>query len=359
MEQIKTLKVRIKDKHAKDLLKQASTVNFVWNYINELSMRSIFERRVWLSNYDMDKNYLKGASTELNIAGRTIEAISQEYVKCRNKGKVKKAKVKLRWRKSKGSNRSLGWIPFKSQQVSVKDGRIRFQRKAYDFWDSYGLEQHTIRAGAFVEDSEGKWYLTACVKYTPEQSKGKDAIGIDLGLKTPATDSNGNKLEGKEFNKLQEKLGKAQRANKKKQVKKIHAKIRNRRNDKIHKYTTKLVEENGAIFIGNVDSSITKGLKGKVKKGTNKSMLDSGWGIIRTTLEYKCKHAGVVYEEVNEAYTTVTCSNCGSKHSKLKGKAGLRIREWTCTECGTKHDRDVNAAKNILRLGLQSLEGGT
>ncbi|WP_292254595.1 transposase [Marinospirillum sp.] len=69
-------------------------------------------------------------------------------------------------------------------------------------------------------------------------------------------------------------------------------------------------------------------------------------------LEYKCDHAGIVFKEVNEAYTTQTCSNCGSRpDSSPKGLAGLGIREWTCSACGATHERDVNAAKNLLALG--------
>ncbi len=63
-------------------------------------------------------------------------------------------------------------------------------------------------------------------------------------------------------------------------------------------------------------------------------------------------------KKINEAYTTVTCSRCkGIPDSSPKGRAGLQIREWTCSDCGAMHDRDVNAARNILRLGLQPLVG--
>lgn len=56
---------------------------------------------------------------------------------------------------------------------------------------------------------------------------------------------------------------------------------------------------------------------------------------------------GSWYEEVNESFSTVTCSICNAK-SGPKGQKGLRIRSWVCTECGAEHNRDVNAAVNIL-----------
>jgi len=192
------------------------------------------------------------------------------------------------------------------------------------------------------------------VDITPEASKGKHAVGIDLGCKQSATDSNGDGVKGREYRSLEAKLGLAQRAKNKKRVKAIHAKIKNKRMDTIHKYTRALVDDNGAIFVGNVSS-------GKlVKTKMAKSVLDAGWGMMKTMLEYKCDHASVVFEEINEAYTTVTCSCCGEiPDSSPKGRAGLRIRAWTCSLCGTEHDRDVNAAKNILALGLERLAGGS
>jgi transposase len=76
-------------------------------------------------------------------------------------------------------------------------------------------------------------------------------------------------------------------------------------------------------------------------------------------LEYKSHQAGIVFMEVNEAYSTQTCSCCGSiPASSPKGRAGLGIREWVCSECGTAHDRDINAAKNILAAGFRRLAEG-
>ena len=81
--------------------------------------------------------------------------------------------------------------------------------------------------------------------------------------------------------------------------------------------------------------------------------------MLKTQLDYKSKAMQVVFEEVNESYTTQTCSNCGElPDSRPKGIADLEIREWTCTGCGATHDRDINAAKNILALGHERLAVG-
>ena len=81
--------------------------------------------------------------------------------------------------------------------------------------------------------------------------------------------------------------------------------------------------------------------------------------MLKTQLDYKSKGMQAVYIEVNEAYISQVCSCCGAiSRNSPKGRAGLGIREWSCTPCGTTHDRDRNAAKNILRLGHQTLGGG-
>ncbi|WP_372781964.1 RNA-guided endonuclease InsQ/TnpB family protein, partial [Litorivivens sp.] len=197
----------------------------------------------------------------------------------------------------------------------------------------------------------GRWYFNVVVDAEFERSEGKSATGIDLGCKKAATDSSGHVLVGREYRKLEEKLGNAQRARKTKRVRAIHAKIKNCRKDGQHKYSRKLVNENAAIFVGNVSST------GLVKTKLAKSVLDAGWGQLKTMLEYKCTMAGVVFEVVNEAHSTVTCSDC-NKRTGPSGQEDLRIREWTCCECGVTHQRDGNASKNILASGLGRLAGG-
>ncbi|MGQ7143115.1 RNA-guided endonuclease InsQ/TnpB family protein, partial [Escherichia sp. SS-MK2] len=133
----------------------------------------------------------------------------------------------------------------------------------------------------------------------------------------------------------------------------IHAKIKNRRKDALHKYSTALVNSHAAIFVGDASS------KKLVKTKMAKSILDAGWFMLKTQLEYKAIARSVVFEVVNESYSTQACSCCGAiSANSPKGRAGLRIREWTCCECGTTHDRDVNAAKNILAAGHRRLAVG-
>ena len=108
-------------------------------------------------------------------------------------------------------------------------------------------------------------------------------------------------------------------------------------------------------MVGDVRTTQFNSKKGKLAK----SVYDAGWFELKRQLTYKCENAGCRFEIVNERYTTQRCSCCGEiTANSPKGRANLGIREWTCSLCNATHDRDVNASKNILRLGHQTLAGG-
>jgi len=348
----KTLKLRIKDKHAPLLRQMAREVNQVWNFLNALSFRAIRERSVFMSAFDLQK-YTNGFSKieGVRIGSTTIQQVADEYATRRKQFK----RSRLSWRVSNrvSPKYSLGWVPFKIGAAKYKAGQTQFAGHKLGLWDSYGLGQYSLRSGSFSEDSRGRWYFNVCVQVETTATCGTEAVGIDLGLKAAATTSDAEVLQGRQYRALAEKLGIAQRAGKKARVRALHAKIKHQRQDAGHKFTSQLVKRYGAVFVGNVSSASL------VKSKMAKSTLDAGWGQLKTMLEHKCQRAGVVFEVVDERYTTQTCSCCGSiPVSSPKGRAGLRIREWTCVSCGTAHDRDVNAARNILAAGHRRLAVG-
>jgi putative transposase len=112
----------------------------------------------------------------------------------------------------------------------------------------------------------------------------------------------------------------------------------------LHKFSRKIVNQYQTIVVGDVSS-----LK-LVKTRMAKSVLDAGWGMLKTQLQYKGQQAGRSVRIVSEKDTTRTCISCGS----LTGPTGLdrcAVRAWMCSECGDTHDRDINAARNILSAG--------
>jgi IS605 OrfB family transposase len=132
-------------------------------------------------------------------------------------------------------------------------------------------------------------------------------------------------------------------------VRAIHEKIKNCRRDHMHKWTARVAREFRTILVGDVSSSQLARTK------MAKSVLDASWSTARNTLRYKASRHGGTYREVDERLTTQTCSTTGIiPPERPRGIAGLGIRAWGCSACGEIHDRDVNAARNILRLGLSA-----
>ena len=343
----RVLRLRIKDKHAAYLLAQSREVNQVWNYSQDLALKVLAREHRFMSAYDMAA-YTKGAAKEgLSLHSQTVQAVSEEY--CTRRKQFKKAK--LRWRVSHGSRRSLGWIPVKASALGYRNGQVQYQGKALSLWDSYGLANYQLRSGSFSEDARGRWYLNVTVDVKkPELSPGKSSIGIDLGLKDFAALSNGQTVQAQQFYRdLEPALAVSQRAGNKQRTRAIHAKIANRRKDFLHKLSTRLVKEYGAIFVGNVNAA------GLAKTNMAKSVLDAGWSTFRTQLQYKGDSAGSWVREVNEAYSTQECSCCHARTGP-KGLEGLAVRQWACSGCGALHDRDTNAAQNIRARGLLALE---
>src|SRR5690606_9755417 len=253
------------------------------------------------------------------------------------------------------ARRSLGWIPFKKVAIKYADGWVQYGKPIFKLWDSYGIGSYKVKTGSFVEDARGRWYVCLTVAEQPNTSipKGQTAIGIDLGLKDLATFSDGDVIANpKHYRTYEKKLAIVQRARNKKRVRALHAKIKNCRKDHLHKESSKLVKRHTLIVVGNLKASKL------VKTKMAKSVLYSGFSAFRAMLRYKCENAGVLFEEVNESYTTQTCSGClRISGNSPRGRAGLGIREWQC-ECGITHHRDINSAKVILALRHERLAVG-
>ena len=348
----KTLKLRIKERHAKVLQMMASQVNQVWNFCNELSYRAILERQQWFSGFDLQK-YTAGFSQcdGILIGSATVQEVCKEYALRRKQFK----KSKLRWRVSdpQKSKYSLGWIPFKGPSIRYHNGQLAFAGHRFNLWDSYGLSNYVLKAGCFTQDPRGRWYVCITVEVATKESTATQSVGIDPGCHTAFTCSDGTTLQGHWYRDLQKKLGQAQRAHKKDRARAIHAQIANQRKNALHHFTTDLVRRFGAIFVGDISSQWA--LAGPLAK----SAQDASWAMCKKMLDYKSRAAGVFYEEVKEHFTTQTCSSC--KHlppESPRGRAGLGIRQWTCGACGTLHDRDVNSAKNIVARGHSRLAEG-
>lgn len=350
-----TYKYRLKGKHtARHLACLARAVNFVWNYCVETQRKVQRAYRdglhpKWPSQYDLQA-LTKATSTDLGIHAQSVQATCEQFVKGRDLHRRCP-----RFRASAGPRRALGWLPLQRQSRQLGGNAVTYLGKKYRFFGARRRPlPEIVKGGAFVEDAQGHWYVVLHVGVEDERPTGTAEVGVDLGLKTLAALSTGERIENPaNYRRLEAKLAIAQRAGNRRRTKAIHAKITNARRDHLHKASAKLTRENKLIVVGNVNAAKL------AKTRMAKSVLDAGWSAFRSMLRYKASRHGASYAEVDERFTTQTCSSCGSlPPGRPKGIAGLGIREWVCSVCGASHDRDVNAARNILALGRSAAPRG-
>ena len=210
-----------------------------------------------------------------------------------------------------------------------------------------------------VSQRAGRWYASLTVERDDKPVKCAPkggAVGVDLGVKTLATLSDGTVVENPRYlRKSERKLKKAQqalsrktkgsnrRAKAKAKVARIHARVANQRQDAMHKLTTWLTNKYSDISIEDLHAA------GMVKnRHLAKSISDAAFGEFRRQLEYKTARSGARLHVVDRWFaSSQTCSKCGSAKAKLS----LSERTYACDSCGLVLDRDLNAAINIKVAG--------
>ena len=208
-----------------------------------------------------------------------------------------------------------------------------------------------------IKDCASRYFLSFVVEVEPVNIDAKNqSIGIDLGIKTFAVMSNGEKAQSPDYSKLDRKIRKlqkklarqpkdSQRRNKTRiQIAKLHNEIADTRKDFLHKLSSKIVSENEVIVLEDLNVS------GMVKnRKLARAISLQGWREFRTLCEAKSQKFGRTFHVISRwEPTSQICSECGYKWGKLD----LKIRSVKCLNCGTEHDRDENAAKNINKVGI-------
>jgi len=216
--------------------------------------------------------------------------------------------------------------------------------------------------------ASGKWFVTfSCeceVIPLPDEPR---RIGVDVGLQSFATLSNGEKIANPRFfKKDQDALAKAQRKMSKlakgtpervkalKVVSRIHERITNKRTNFSHQLSHRLVNEFGVIVFEKLAvADMMRNHAQVFGNKLNKSIADVAWSQLAQFTAYKAEDAGRLFLQVDPRNTSKKCSRCGSLVIK---DLGVRIHD--CPHCGLILDRDHNAAINILALGLQGVNAG-
>ncbi len=205
------------------------------------------------------------------------------------------------------------------------------------------------------QNAAGQWFASfLCEEEIAKLPPSDKKIGVDLGIETFASTSDGQKFgQPKRIRRLRKKLARLQRQHSRKQkgsknrekarrkVARLHQHINDVRKDFLHKLSTKLIRENQTIALEDL------AVKNMVhNRKLSRCISEQGWREFRTMLEYKAEWYGRELIIVDRFWpTSKTCSCCGRK-----ADLSLKDRRWTC-ECGVTHDRDINAAKNILAAG--------
>ena len=259
---------------------------------------------------------------------------------------------------------------------------IQYPQKSYIDWKKNKIQipkigkvnivldrtfQGKIKTVTVTKVPSGKFFASVLVDNgieLPEKAKieEKTSVGIDLGIKTFATLSNGKKIENPRFlsnsfqrlKTIQKRHSRKQKGSKNREkarikLAKIHEKIANQRKDFLQKTSTEIIRENQTIILEDLN------VVGMMKNHClARAIGEIGWYTFKTYLQYKSEWYGKNLIFIGRFDpSSKMCSTCGT----IKKDLCLKDREWKCEKCNTIHDRDLNAAQNIKNFGLIKVSG--
>lgn len=259
----------------------------------------------------------------------------------------------------KGKNR-FDTVEFPSYGDGCKlaGERAYFQHVGYVKIKLHRPIEGQIKTLAFKREADGWHIVFSCDLGEPTAEPSTNPpVGIDLGLKAFLVTSDGTTVQPPKFYRQAErqlrraqrclarrKKGSNRRSKARQRVAKLHLHIQNQRRDFHHKTAHALVETHGVIAHEDLN------VKGIARTRLAKSTHDAGWASFLAILHSKAEDAGVQVIAVPPAYTSQACSQCGCIVPKT-----LADRVHVCPQCGYTADRDLNAARNIERLGIERL----
>ena len=254
---------------------------------------------------------------------------------------------------------------YASNAFTYREGRITLAKQSTPLdivWSRPLPDDAKLINLTVSRDTSGRYFVSILVETDIKPLKrAKAEVGIDVGVKTLATTSEGEKLENprplfkheQRLRILQRRLSRKVKDSKNRRkarlkVARLHARISDNRRDTIQKFTTKIISENQAVFVEGLN------VAGMLKNhNLARHIGDAAFGEIFRELEYKANWYGRTYFPLDRFFpSSKLCSSCGHLLDELP----LSVREWDCPACGARHDRDINAAINIKLAGRYLLK---
>ena len=356
----KTFKFRIypNKEQERKIQKTFGCVRFVYNYYLNIKFDALEKNNSIIPHKECSADlpvlktkhtWLKEVdSTALQSALRDLDYACKNFLKKRKKGIdfTPKFRDKFSAKKSFTSRMSiyLGNNYVKLPKLNKVKCKV-----------SRSIEGRIISANVSQTES-GRYYvaLTCSDVDIRKLIKTNKEIGVDLGLTSLVTTSDGYTIDNPNyFVKANRKIVKLKKSiinkenGKNKEKSKIKyfkylEKINNKKTDYLHKVSKKIITEND--HIGVEDLNINRLMK---NRRLGYRIKGSSWSQLLYMMEYKAKFSGKSFVKVSRIFpSSQTCSDCGFINKKIKD---LSVRKWVCLECGGNHDRDINAAKNILK----------
>lgn len=263
--------------------------------------------------------------------------------------------------KSKHKSRQVVGFP-QNTKIDFEKGKVSVNKIGWIRARISRTFEGKIKTATIEKTATGKYYISITVELPDVKVKQKPvkkitSVGIDTGIKTFATLSDGVEIENPKHLKssiqrlkvLSKRVSKKVKGsnNRKKAVKKLailHERIANQRLDFLHKTTTAIAKQYDTAVVENLN------IAGMLKnRKLSQSIADLGLGRFYSLLEYKMNEKGGNYIEIGRFEPSSRLCTCGVINKELQ----LSDRQWTCKSCNTTHERDLLAANNILRFGLK------
>ncbi len=302
------------------------------------------DQRKWLSDV---------SSVPLQQSLRNLDVAYKNFFNSRNGKMLGKTVGTPRFKKKTNSQSA----EFTKAGFSVKNGEV-YLAKIGTIKPIWSRELPSLASSVTViKDCANRYFLSFVVEVEPNITVAKNqSIGIDLGVKTFAVMSNGEKALSPSYSKhdrtirkLQRKLARQQKDSKRRnntriKIAKLHNQIADTRKDFLHKLSTKIVNDNQVIVLEDLNVS------GMVKnRRLSRAISLQGWREFRTLCEAKSEKLNRDFRVINRWQpTSQICSCCGFRW----GKIDLRVRSILCLSCGTEQERDENASRNIEMVGM-------